>query len=64
MTLKKISIAGTGLLMVLAGAAYVYRADIGLVVMAILIAPGHGFDDAPPPPAAAQSALHLPQASA
>ena len=51
MTLKKISIAGTGLLMLLAGAAYVYRADIGLVVMAILIAPGHGFDDAPPPQA-------------
>ncbi len=51
MTLKNISIAGTGLLMVLAGAAYVYRADIGLAVMTMLIVPGHGFDEVAAPSA-------------
>tara|TARA_B100000029_G_scaffold471309_1_gene510854 strand:- start:36 stop:1094 length:1059 start_codon:yes stop_codon:yes gene_type:complete len=47
--LKKLSIAGTGLAMVVIGTAYVYRADIGLAVMTILIVPGHGFDDVAPP---------------
>ena len=56
---QKALVVGAGVAVVVAGPAYVYRADLQLAVMMLLIVPGRGFTEmAPPTPPDYANPLH------